>query len=109
MWIYDITNETAPVPISTFQVAGLDLDPLYDRIKAVQGRPGRAPIDPKILMALWLYATCVSDRGAAVGRLIWVVGGRHSLACVPPRAGGAMIPCSRPSDSGSAPRAEGAD
>ncbi len=38
-------------------VEGLDLDPLYDRIKAVEGRPGRAPIDPKILMALWLYAT----------------------------------------------------
>jgi len=38
-------------------VLGLDLDPLYDRIKAVEGRPGRAPIDPKILMALWLYAT----------------------------------------------------
>lgn len=26
LWIYDITNETAPVPISTFQVAGLDPD-----------------------------------------------------------------------------------
>jgi transposase len=38
-------------------VEGLDLGPLYDRIKAVAGRPGRAPIDPKILMALWLYAT----------------------------------------------------
>ena len=38
-------------------VEGLDLDPLYDRIKAVERRPGRAPIDPKILMALWLYAT----------------------------------------------------
>jgi transposase len=30
---------------------------LYDRIKAVERGPGRAPIDPKILMALWLYAT----------------------------------------------------
>ncbi|CAN5847170.1 hypothetical protein BH23PLA1_BH23PLA1_37280 [soil metagenome] len=38
-------------------VEGLDLDHLYDRIRAIQGRPGRAPIDPKILMALWLYAT----------------------------------------------------
>lgn len=38
-------------------VEGLDLAPLYDRIKAVEGRPGHAPIDPKILMALWLYAT----------------------------------------------------
>jgi transposase len=38
-------------------VGGLALGSLYDRIKAVEGRPGRAPIDPKILMALWLYAT----------------------------------------------------
>src|SRR5262249_7918469 len=38
-------------------VEGLDLGPLYDAIKAVQGHPGRTPIDPKILMALWLYAT----------------------------------------------------
>jgi hypothetical protein len=27
------------------------------RMKAVERGPGRAPIDPKILMALWLYAT----------------------------------------------------
>jgi hypothetical protein len=26
LWLYDITTETAPVPISTFQVAGLDRD-----------------------------------------------------------------------------------
>jgi transposase len=38
-------------------VEGLDLTPLYDRIRSVEGGPGRAPIDPKILMALWLYAT----------------------------------------------------
>ncbi len=38
-------------------VEGLDLSPLYRPIKAVDGRPGRPPIDPKILMALWLYAT----------------------------------------------------
>ena len=30
---------------------------LYDRIRAREGHPGRAAIDPKILMALWLYAT----------------------------------------------------
>src|SRR5512135_150307 len=35
-------------------VEGLDLSALYDRIKAVERGPGRAPIDPKILMALWL-------------------------------------------------------
>jgi hypothetical protein len=28
LWIYDITNESAPVPISTFQVAGADPDGL---------------------------------------------------------------------------------
>jgi transposase len=38
-------------------VKDLDLSPLYDRIKAVENRPGQPPIDPAILMALWLYAT----------------------------------------------------
>jgi transposase len=38
-------------------VEGLDLSPLYDRIKSVERGPGRDAIDPKILMALWLYAT----------------------------------------------------
>ena len=35
----------------------MDLTGLYARIAAVEGRPGRDTIDPKILMALWLYAT----------------------------------------------------
>jgi transposase len=38
-------------------VEGLDLSALYERIRAVEGRAGRSPIDPKILTALWLYAT----------------------------------------------------
>ncbi len=38
-------------------VDGLDITPLYGLIRAVEGRAGRNPIDPKILMALWLYAT----------------------------------------------------
>jgi transposase len=38
-------------------VDGLDMTPLYDLIRAVEGRAGRNPIDPKILMALWLQAT----------------------------------------------------
>jgi transposase len=38
-------------------VCGLDLSPLLDRIKAVQGRPGQPPIDPRILLSLWLFAT----------------------------------------------------
>jgi transposase len=38
-------------------VGKMNLSPLYARIAAVEGRPGRNPIDPKILMALWMYAT----------------------------------------------------
>lgn len=38
-------------------VASLDLSALLGPIKAVAGRPGRAPIDPRVLMALWLYGT----------------------------------------------------
>lgn len=36
---------------------GLDLTPLLRPIKATEHRPGAAPADPKILIALWLYAT----------------------------------------------------
>jgi transposase len=36
---------------------GLDLAHLYDRIKATEGRPGHPHVDPRILLALWLYAT----------------------------------------------------
>jgi transposase len=46
-----------PARIIWDYVDGLDLKPLYDRIKAVEGGSGRAPIDPKILVTLWLYAT----------------------------------------------------
>jgi transposase len=38
-------------------VQGLDLAPLYASIRSVQGRAGRDATDPRILLALWLYAT----------------------------------------------------
>lgn len=38
-------------------VEGLDLSAFYAAIRAREGGPGRPPIDPKILVALWLYAT----------------------------------------------------
>ncbi len=38
-------------------VEQVDLSALYAQIRAVEGRAGRAAIDPKILLALWLYAT----------------------------------------------------
>lgn len=38
-------------------VCGLDLSALREPIQAVEHGPGQAPADPRILMALWLYAT----------------------------------------------------
>jgi transposase/IS5 family transposase len=38
-------------------VQGLDLTPLLQRIQAIEGKPGRNQTDPRILLALWLYAT----------------------------------------------------
>jgi len=38
-------------------VSGLDLAELYARIQAREGEPGRPPPDPKIFLALWLFAT----------------------------------------------------
>jgi transposase len=38
-------------------VGDLNLAELHSRIQAVEGGPGQAPADPRILLALWLYAT----------------------------------------------------
>lgn len=38
-------------------ICGLDLSELRAAIQAVEGGPGQAPPDPRILLALWLYAT----------------------------------------------------
>lgn len=38
-------------------VQSIDLQALYAQIRAVEGSVGRAPIDPAVLMSLWLYAT----------------------------------------------------
>ncbi|MGH9257583.1 MAG: transposase, partial [Vicinamibacterales bacterium] len=38
-------------------VEGLKLTAFYATIKAREGRAGRPPVDPQILIALWLYAT----------------------------------------------------
>lgn len=70
----------------------LDLSRFYAPIRAVEGVAGRDPIDPKILLALWLYAT-VEGIGSAreVARLctrhlnfLWLCGGvsvnHHTLS-----------------------------
>ena len=73
-------------------VEGLELRPLYEAIKAVEGHAGRPAIDPAILMALWLYATLEGVGSArALARLCeehdayrWLCGGvsvnYHTLA-----------------------------
>jgi transposase len=38
-------------------VQTLDFAPLYAQIKAVEGHAGRPPVDPQVLVALWVYAT----------------------------------------------------
>jgi transposase len=73
-------------------VERLDLSALYGEIGSVEGGVGRAAIDPKILMALWLYAT-VDAVGSAreIERLTethdayrWICGGvnvnHHTLS-----------------------------
>jgi hypothetical protein len=45
-------------------VERLDLSALYGEIGSVEGSAGRPAIDPKILMALWLYATIDAVGGA---------------------------------------------
>lgn len=45
-------------------VDSLDLAPFYAKIRAVEGAPGRDPIDPRILLSLWLLAT-IDGVGAA--------------------------------------------
>jgi transposase len=48
-------------------VVSLDLSELYEQIQAVEGGPGQAPADPRILLALWLYATL---RGVGSARML---------------------------------------
>ena len=75
-------------------VMTLDLSAFHERIRAVEGHPGRPAIDPAILVALWLYATLEGVGSArALERLCrehdayrWLCGGvsvnHHTLADV---------------------------
>ena len=61
----------------------LELARFYQPIKAVEGKPGQNPTDPKILIALWLYAISEDVSSAReIGRLCethdayrWICGG----------------------------------
>lgn len=46
----------APVRGIWQYVQSLDLSPLHEKIRAVQGQAGRDATDPAILMTLWMYA-----------------------------------------------------
>jgi len=73
-------------------VAGLDLSELEDRVKARDNRPGHPATSPRLLLALWLYATSEGVGSArALERLCdnhdvyrWLCGGvsvnYHTLA-----------------------------
>jgi len=73
-------------------VEGMDLSGLYSEIGSVEGGAGRPATDPRILMALWLYATVEGIGSArALDRLCgehlayqWICGGvgvnYHTLA-----------------------------
>lgn len=73
-------------------VESLDLSPLYAEIGSVEGGAGRPAIDPRIYLALWLYATIEGVGSArALERLSrqhdayrWILGGvsvnHHSLS-----------------------------
>src|SRR5450759_1627191 len=73
-------------------VESLDLSAFHARIRATEGHSGRPPIDPAILVSLWLYATLEGVGSArALDRLCdehdayrWIAGGvgvnYHTLA-----------------------------
>ena len=56
---------------------GLDLEPLYEAIDSREGGPGRAAIDPRLCVALWLYATLEGVGSARA--LAWLCGNHHAF------------------------------
>jgi transposase len=55
--IDELIPEDHPVRLVWELVEDLDMTGLYEKIKSVEGHPGRPAIDPKVLVALWAYAT----------------------------------------------------
>ncbi len=55
--IDSLIGDGHPVRVIWAYVEGLDLSELEDRIKARGDRPGHPAISPRLLLALWLYAT----------------------------------------------------
>jgi len=57
MCLDELVPSDHPVRAVWTFVMAQDLSSLYDQIAAVEGEVGRDAIDPRILMALWLFAT----------------------------------------------------
>lgn len=53
----DLLESDHPARIVWQAVSGLDLDRWLRRIRAVEGHRGRDATDPRVLLALWVYAT----------------------------------------------------
>ena len=53
----DLVSEDHPVRAVWAFVDGLDLSALHEAIKAREGQPGHPPAAPKLMLALWLWAT----------------------------------------------------
>src|SRR5947209_17887533 len=64
MTIDELLEADHPARAVWSYVEGLDLAPLYDRIRARGSLAGRPAIDPRLLVALWLYATLSGFRSA---------------------------------------------
>lgn len=66
MLIDDLLEADHPARAVWLFALGLDLTPLYERIRARGSEPGRPAIDPRLLVALWLYATLQGVKSARV-------------------------------------------
>ena len=53
----DLLPEDHPARLIWQYVESLDFESILQQIRSVEGHAGRRPADPKILMALWLFAT----------------------------------------------------
>ena len=87
-----LIGQDHPARVFWSYVEGADLSELEDRIKAREHTPGHPPISPRLMLALWLYATSEGAGSArALERLCnshdvyrWLCGGvsvnYHTLA-----------------------------
>lgn len=72
--IDSLIGEDHPVRVIWSYVEGLDLSELENRIKARSDRPGHPATSPRLLLALWLYAT---SQGVGSARALERLCGSH--------------------------------